>query len=268
MYWLFCCRLHVLLGPGAGVPQADQDQEAGDSLASMPAPPPPSLTRCLHPDCREDCSDCEPAEIVTALKASIEVIEPGESWGVQFNGVTALAGLLDAAAKSAAANRAVVTRMGGIEALLEATDEALAVQPKTDLATPLGSEGELVPQLLARLVTVVGSLSVDSPRNQEFIAEHGGIAKITRAMSVGHHRYNHAELVTQGCWALVQLGTNSLENQKVIVGARGVEFAERAIRLRKGQTSHCQQLVEQCRYATKKRGGKTSLLHSKIKKEV
>lgn len=261
MYWLFCCRLHVLLGPGAGLPQSNQE----DSLASMSGPPPPSLTRCLHPDCREDCSDCEPEEIVTALKASITG-EPGESWGVQFNGVTALAGLLDTPA--AAANRAVVTSMGGIETLLEATDEALAVQPKTDLATPLGSEEEFIPQLLARLVTVIGSLSVNSTRNQKFIADNGGIAKITRAMSVGHHRYNDAKLVTQGCWALVQLGTNSLDIQKVIAGARGVDFAERAIKLRKGQTSHCQKLVDQCRYATKVRRGKISLLHSSSKNEV
>ncbi len=261
--WIFWCCLLVLLGFARGLPKSPQEQ-GDDSFASISNPnPPASLARCLHPDCRGDCGDCEPAEIVAALSASIAG-DPAVSWVVQLNGVEALANLMDT--PTAAANRAVVASMGGIEILLQATDEALAVQPKTDLATPLGT-AEQIPQLLTRLVTVLGSLSVDNSHNQESIAASGGIAKIARAMSVGHHRYKDPELVSQSCWALAQLARNNLKNPKIIVGAKGVEFAERAIQLREGRTSHCRTLVDYCRYAAKGRiakgrSGKLSLIHA------
>ena len=215
-----------------------------------PPGPAPAVTACLHPDCRDDCSDCTPAEVTTALKGSTAVGDPATSWTVQLNAANALVELLDTPA--APAHRAVIASMGGIEALLAVTDATLEVQPKTEIAT--GGSEEQISQLLVQLITALGRLSIDNSHIQASIAAQGGIKKITRAMSVGHHRYSDSELVTQSCWALAQLGKNNLPNQKAIVGDGAVKFAERAINNREGRTGYCRNLIDVVRLAARALG--------------
>ena len=124
--------------------------------------PAQAVTACLHPDCREDCSDCTPAEVTAALKGSTAVGDPAASWTVQLNAANALVELLDTPA--APAHRAVVASMGGVEALLAVTDATLGVQPKTEIAT--GGSEEQISQLLVQLVTALGRLSIDNSHIQ------------------------------------------------------------------------------------------------------
>ena len=78
-------------------------------------------------------------------------------------------------------------------------------------------------------------------------------------MSVGHHRYSGTELITQSCWALTQLGKNSLPNQKAIVGEGAVKFAERAIHNRHGRTGYCRNMIDVVRLAAKALGVEVSV---------